>query len=76
VVFREGSGLTAEALSDWLVPRLPYFMVPRYFEVLDELPKTETQKVQKFELRARGVSDACWDREAAGIRLKRERVAT
>jgi crotonobetaine/carnitine-CoA ligase len=76
VVFREGSGLTAETLSDWLVPRLPYFMVPRYFEVLDELPKTETQKVQKFELRARGVSEACWDREAAGIRLKRERVAT
>jgi crotonobetaine/carnitine-CoA ligase len=40
---------------------------------LDALPKTPTNKVQKAELRAAGVTADTWDREAAGIILKRER---
>ena len=30
---------------------MPYFMVPRYLELADELPKTPTQKVHKHVLR-------------------------
>ena len=32
---------------------------------------TENGKVQKYKLSERGVSDATWDREAAGYTLKR-----
>jgi crotonobetaine/carnitine-CoA ligase len=71
VVPRPGRGIDLEELTRFLVDRLPYFMVPRYLEVVAELPKTPTQKVHKHLLRDRGVSDATWDREAAGIVLRR-----
>ncbi len=51
--------------------RLPHFMVPRYFEVLEELPLTVSMRVKKFELRARGNGPGCWDREAHGVRITR-----
>ena len=76
VVRRPGSTLTPVALIEWLVPRMAYFMVPRYVDLVDELPITESQKVQKFRLRERGVTAATWDREAAGIRLRRERLTS
>jgi crotonobetaine/carnitine-CoA ligase len=52
-------------------PRLPYFAVPRYLEFVATLPTTENGKVQKYKLTERGVTEATWDREAAGYRLKR-----
>jgi crotonobetaine/carnitine-CoA ligase len=51
---------------------MPYFMVPRYLEVVSELPKTATLRVKKFELRQRGNTPFTWDREAAGIIIKRQ----
>lgn len=54
VVKRPGSELTAEGLIEQMRAKCAAFMVPRYVEFLDELPRTEaTQKVQKAELRAR-----------------------
>jgi crotonobetaine/carnitine-CoA ligase len=47
-------------------------MVPRYIRILDELPKTPSAKVQKHLLREEAITDQTWDREAAGIKLKRE----
>ena len=40
----------------------------------DELPKTPTQKVHKHLLRTEGVTADTWDRAAAGIEVKRERI--
>jgi crotonobetaine/carnitine-CoA ligase len=45
-------------------PRLAYFAIPRYVELLDELPLTENGKVRKAVLRQRGVSARAYDREA------------
>jgi crotonobetaine/carnitine-CoA ligase len=56
----------------FLVERMAHFMVPRYFELIAELPKSPTQRVQKHELRARGNTEATWDREAAGYRVARD----
>ncbi len=69
VVPREGRTVDPRELTAFLVDRLPYFMVPRYLEFRDALPKTPTQKVHKHVLRESGV--AGWDREAAGITLRR-----
>jgi crotonobetaine/carnitine-CoA ligase len=52
---------------------MPYFMVPRYIEVLDALPQTPSEKVQKKELRVRGVTPQTWDRVKAGCKLSREK---
>jgi carnitine-CoA ligase len=41
------------------------FMVPRYVQFREELPKTATQRVQKFQLREQGPAGA-WDAEEAG----------
>lgn len=54
----------------YLAQHLPYFMVPRYIEVIDKLPRTPTNKVRKKELSARGVTSQAWDRQAAGISLR------
>jgi crotonobetaine/carnitine-CoA ligase len=51
-------------LIDFLEPRMPKFMLPRYVEVLPALPKTDaTFRTRKVELRAAGLTDATYDRE-------------
>lgn len=62
-------------LSEFLVPRMAHFMVPRYIRIIDDLPKTPTLKIQKHLLRDEGVTDDTWDREAAGMKLKREKLS-
>ena len=71
VVLREGEQLNPADLREFAEPRLPYFAVPRYFEMLDDLPKTSTQKIRKAALRERGVSIHTWD----GGQLRRGRIA-
>jgi crotonobetaine/carnitine-CoA ligase len=71
VVRRLGSALTERALADFCRPRLSRFAIPRYIEFVDELPATESGKVQKFKLRERGVTARTWDCEASEQRLSR-----
>jgi carnitine-CoA ligase len=40
---------------------LPSWMVPRYLEVRSDLPKTPTQKVEKFRLKREGIGPATKD---------------
>lgn len=69
----EGANPDWPALVEFLVPRMPYYMIPRYFRLVDSLPKTPSQKVQKPRLREEGVTADSWDREAAGMVIKRGR---
>ena len=71
VVLRIDQPLMPEALLDFCAPRLPYFAVPRYVQVVDALPLTENGKVQKYKLREQGITPNTWDRDAAGYRLAR-----
>jgi carnitine-CoA ligase len=57
-------------MTRWLTARLPHFMVPRYIEVLPQLPRTPTNKVRRSELRKSGVGAGTWDRKAAGVSLR------
>jgi len=70
----EGKTIDPAELILFLAERMPHFMVPRYLRIMDNLPKTPTEKVRKHALRDEGVSDDAWDREAAGIKIKRERL--
>lgn len=59
-------------LLEFLRPRLAHFMLPRYVRAVAQLPRTPTHKVEKHRLRAEGVTDDTWDREAAGLKVRRE----
>jgi carnitine-CoA ligase len=71
VVVKSGAALDGPELIRFCEGRLSYFAIPRYVDFVSELPRTESGKVQKFKLRERGRSAETWDREAAGIKLKR-----
>ena len=64
VVVKPGAALDAAALLAWLAPRLSDFALPRYIDLVETLPKTQTGKIQKFPLRERGVVATTWDRLA------------
>jgi crotonobetaine/carnitine-CoA ligase len=70
VVLVEGADLAPKELMDHCVEVLPSFMVPRYVEVVDALPKNVIGRVQKHVLRERGVAGA-WDRVAQGYEVRR-----
>ena len=71
VVLKPNQQLSPAQLIEFLIPRMPRFMIPRYVELMPSLPKTPTGKVRKFELREAGVTETTWDREAAGITVPR-----
>ncbi len=66
VVPREGATVDPGDLVAFCAERMAPFMVPRYVEVRDALPKTETHRVQKGVLKREGVGPRTWDRETAG----------
>ena len=67
----EEAVIEPQALLGFLAQTLPHFMVPRYIELTDELPRTPTNKVKKKQLSERGIQSSTWDRKAAGISLKK-----
>ncbi|MCC5886723.1 MAG: AMP-binding protein [Gammaproteobacteria bacterium] len=60
-----------ETLIDFLRDRLPSFSIPRYVELFESLPKTATERVQKVQLRERGLSATTWDRMAKTTDVRR-----
>lgn len=71
---KHGHELDPAELVGFLIPRMPYFAVPRFIRLLDDLPKTPTQKVQKHLLKSDGVVPGTFDREKLGIKIKREKL--
>jgi crotonobetaine/carnitine-CoA ligase len=71
IVLKDCASVSEEELVRFCENKMPYFAVPRFIELTATLPRTENGKVQKFKLRKRGRSAATWDRETAGVVLKR-----
>jgi crotonobetaine/carnitine-CoA ligase len=66
VVVRPGASLEPAELVEFCRENLPRFMVPRYVEFVDSLPRTPTDKIAKYMLRAQGdsgITPDTWDRE-------------
>jgi crotonobetaine/carnitine-CoA ligase len=74
LALREGATLDPAELIEFLLPRMAHFMIPRYVRVVDGLPRTPTAKVEKIKLRELGLTPDTWDREKAGIAVKREKI--
>jgi crotonobetaine/carnitine-CoA ligase len=49
---------------------MAYFMVPRYVDVVDEIPRTGTMRVTKADMKKQGVTSRTWDREKEMPELK------
>jgi len=71
VTLQPGATLDHTDLLDFCAARMPYFCVPRYLEVLDDIPKNVIGRVRKDVLRNRGLGDHVWDREAHGYMVTR-----
>jgi carnitine-CoA ligase len=66
VVARAEATVDPAELARFCATRLPSFAIPRYIDVVADLPRTENGKVQKYRLRERGVTASAWDREGRG----------
>ncbi len=69
ILLKPGATLTGPELIEYCRRNMAYFMVPRFVEFRDELPRTLNQKVEKYRLRQAFEDDPgrAWDREKAGI---------
>ena len=64
VVARAGHDVDPAMLVDLCRQELPKYAVPRYVEVVGELPKTATGKIRKVVLRGQAAGPARWDAES------------
>ncbi len=66
VVLRDGANATPEDLWAFCDEHMPRFWVPRFIELRTEMPKTPSQKIQKYVLRAGNRQGSLFDRQTAG----------
>lgn len=71
VVLKENETLPPENLIEFCNKRMAHFAVPRYVEFVAELPKTPTNRIEKYRLRQLGITANTWDREKVGIKITR-----
>jgi crotonobetaine/carnitine-CoA ligase len=74
LALRDGASLDPVELIEFLKPRMPHYMVPRYVRIVEALPRTPTAKIEKHVLRSQGLTPDVWDREKAGIIIKRDKL--
>ncbi len=75
LVLQPGCTLDPVDLLRFLEPRMAHYMLPRYFRVVEQLPRTPTAKVEKHRLRAEGVTPDTWDRESQGITVRHGKLS-
>jgi crotonobetaine/carnitine-CoA ligase len=68
VVANPAARVDCAAIIAYAQAQLPRHAVPRYVEIVEALPKTETNKIRKNVLRATPFTDNTWDRMAHGTR--------
>ena len=66
LVLVAGCEIEPAELFEFLRKSMPYYAIPRYFEVMDSLPANVNGRVQKFVLRERGITETTLDFEKLG----------
>ncbi|MGE3619809.1 MAG: AMP-binding protein [Acidimicrobiia bacterium] len=67
VVARPGQDVDPAAVVEHCRRNMAEFAVPRYVRVVAALPKTPTERVEKYRLKEEGVTPDTWDRTAAAV---------
>ena len=63
IVLKPEMSLSAPEIISFCEKRMAYFMVPRYVEFVDNLPKTPTERVEKYKLQTTRPNANTWDQE-------------
>jgi carnitine-CoA ligase len=71
VIARPGRELAPADLARFVNDNAPYYFVPRYIEIVDELPRNAQFKTDKVDLRSRPIAADAWDRDQAGFEVTR-----
>lgn len=71
IIPRPGQTFDQVQLLDFCSSQMPYYAVPRYIEVVEQLPRSPIGRVQKFELRKRGITADTWDAQSVGYVVQR-----
>jgi crotonobetaine/carnitine-CoA ligase len=58
LVLQKEAEITPEEFSEWAEENLARFMTPRYLVFREALPKTATERVQRYKLREEGIEKA------------------
>ena len=72
VVLMPGETTEPEEMFLFFRDNLPYYALPRYVEILDDLPRNAVNRVMKHVLKERPIGDSVWDFEALGLTVSRE----
>jgi len=54
---KQGECLSEDVLRTWIVSEMPKFMWPKYIRIMDALPQTSTNKIEKYKLKAMILSE-------------------
>jgi crotonobetaine/carnitine-CoA ligase len=71
VVRKHGMNGSPAELIEFCNDRMAHFAVPRYLDFVSELPKTPTNRIEKYRLRQAGITKTTWDREKAGVKIRK-----
>jgi crotonobetaine/carnitine-CoA ligase len=64
--------LVPQELFRFFKSSLPYYAIPRYVELMSDLPVNANMRVQKFKLRDRGITAETWDFDSMGLVVRRD----
>lgn len=70
VACRDGMQVAPDELLTHLAALLPHYMVPRYIEFVDALPRSATNKLRRAALKEAPYGSDVWDRKAHGVVLR------
>jgi len=60
---RPQSDLDLAELIQFCAANMAHFMVPRYVDIVEDIPRTGTLRIQKTEMKKRAVTERTWVRE-------------
>ena len=60
---KEGLQLDLKDLIRFCAENMAHFMVPRFVDVVEDIPRTSTLRIIKADMKKRGVTERTWDRE-------------
>ena len=63
IVLQPGKSITPDEVLEFCKGKMADFMIPRYIEFVDELPKNKVHRILKRELKKRGITRDTYDRE-------------
>jgi crotonobetaine/carnitine-CoA ligase len=71
IVLKQDEEIEPEEIFRFFKTNLPYFAVPRYVEIMSELPRNAVNRVMKHALRERGITIETWDFEQLGFSISK-----